>query len=404
MDTGVIDLKILGGIFKHYRNIGGFTREDLSFDVVSASTVQRIENGVPIKNISFYEKFANKLGWNFLSDENPYIELSELIRSFINSINKVPYKRLLQLEEKIKDFNIKYQEYIYINELSLLPITALKIYIDNFDIDISYIDLIKDIYPYLIGDLKIISDYILYKLSLEYYYNEEFKKYSTYGKNIQNKSIFFFDKIYYDINNYNLVEIYEKYKNELNSNIKNKMELFSIYSNLACCELNLDRYENAYSHLKSALEIEDIRDYLPDTVYLKSIKRFGIINFYTSKHQDAIKCFEYVRKQSPLVLDFNYIFLFNSLEKIGANNLILDIIENDKQYIKSSILKNVFNYYKEKHTTNDINILEDIICEKLTMEKLVSKIYYDIFLEDLKNIVKINNHYKKLYIYTENNI
>lgn len=56
MDTGVIDLKILGGIFKHYRNIGGFTREDLSFDVVSASTVQRIENGVPIKNISFYEK------------------------------------------------------------------------------------------------------------------------------------------------------------------------------------------------------------------------------------------------------------------------------------------------------------------------------------------------------------
>ena len=34
METGVIDLKILGGIFKHYRNIGGFTREDLSFDVV----------------------------------------------------------------------------------------------------------------------------------------------------------------------------------------------------------------------------------------------------------------------------------------------------------------------------------------------------------------------------------
>ena len=99
MDTGVIDLEILGGIFKHYRNIGGFTREDLSFDVVSTSTVQRIENGVPIKNISFYEKFANKLGCDFLSDENPYIELSELIRSFTNSINKVPYKRLLQFVE-----------------------------------------------------------------------------------------------------------------------------------------------------------------------------------------------------------------------------------------------------------------------------------------------------------------
>ncbi len=95
--------------------------------------------------------------------------------------------------------------------------------------------------------------------------------------------------------------------------------------------------------------------------------------------------------------------MFKSLEKIGANNVILDIVENDKKYIKSSILKNVFNYYKEKHTTNDINILENIICEKLTKEKLVAGMYYDIFLEDLKNIVKINNHYKKLYIYTENN-
>ena len=110
MDTGVIDLETLGGIFKHYRNISGFSREDLSYDVVSASTVQRIENGVPIKNISFYEKFANKLGYDFLSDENPYIELSELIVSFINSINRVPYKRLLQLEEKIIRFNIKYQK------------------------------------------------------------------------------------------------------------------------------------------------------------------------------------------------------------------------------------------------------------------------------------------------------
>ncbi len=297
MDTGVIDLETLGGIFKHYRNISGFSREDLSYDVVSASTVQRIENGVPIKNISFYEKFANKLGYDFLSDENPYIELSELIVSFINSINRVPYKRLLQLEEKIIHFNIKYQKYIYINELSLLPITALKIYKDNFDIDISYVDLIKSVYPNLKGDLRTISDYILYKLSLEYYYNKEFKKYSTYGKSLQDKPIFFFDKIYYDINNYNLVCIYEKYKDELNSDIKNKVELFSIYSNLACCELNLDRHENAYNHLKSALDIEDIRDYLPDTVYLKTIKRFGIINFYTSKYQDAIKCFEYVRNK-----------------------------------------------------------------------------------------------------------
>ena len=405
MKNNDIDYTLLGGLIYYYRNNLRLTRDafarklsDISNTKVTSKTIQRIENGEYSKLNNIYEIVAKGLNFGF-ADEN------DEIYAIVSSLNDKMYKSLNDTKHINNSYTIlnevhklytQYNNFLYLSEILKLDTFALEYYLYGKLDNISAIDIFKNIYP-LFHDktLSLLCNYSLFVSAKYQMIGLSYKDYNTYAKNLINEKIFLFEEIHYYAEieqNYNLLNIY---KNKL-SKTNDPVEKFAYLSNMAYIELNYYGLDDAIKHLEESLEINDIKDLIPEKIYYQTYVRLGIINY---KKKDYSKTFTYLHEIAnlyPRVLNFNIILLCVSAEKTKQTDKIFPILKSQENI--NVIAKDIIDYFIAKYENKDPIILENMIISKLNSEYFDSKIYIDIFKNELFETVKKTKHYAKLLL------
>ncbi len=407
----LINYKILGILFLELRKENGLTRQEavkkinneLKDKVFSLSTLQRIESGIPIKNNKKYCALSKIYGVSYERLRMPYVMVNSYVKEVANSINLVTIEEYELLKKKIEHFYNLHKKSIYISEISKLCITVINAYLYNEKPINRKISHLLDNSDILDGETKILVDYLLYRCSFVYRNYSGFKEKFSKGECLKDKNIFYLCILCYDAKNLNKLQMYKKYNNLLadNKNHDKPVYIFALLVSLSYVEMLLGDYVESYKHLKKAMNIKMIEKYLPKIYLNLTLSFFGFLAYKNDNYKEASIYFLKLRKIDKEALGENYITLFDLLLKEGKKEEVIKIINEDEQSVTNNLVLKVFEYYKERTGSNRLEKLEKIICESIIRSKFSLDIHFDIFMNELKNIVSKTKHYKLYFLYND---
>ncbi len=406
------EIKLIGLILKHYRKENKYTREDIfrlskgKEKELSLSTIRRIENHESTPNRRNIDAYAHVFNMHYCDNESLYNKLDSYLSSSLELIkNGAKINKLKKLFDEILKFNKANTQYIYLSEISNLMIMVLNIYLyNNYDFSLEKLNLFDSLLDYINdNNVKAIAYYYLYKTRASFKFGNTQENIDCTAKYIKVNfsEVFHFDRIDFlfkdsllDFYNYNK-KIYNE--QSLIKNV-NKVYFYSILSDLAFCELNLGNYGDAKNHLLQAINIEDANEYIPNNIYVDTMKRLGIINYCLKLYKDAFLNLLEARNKDKSLLALNYCLLFKSAEMIGKQDIILKIIDED-QDIKLVMAKNIFTYYRLKYNDGSLEKQEKYICTYLNKKDIYATLYFELFADELKKLVEQTKHYQLYYTY-----
>lgn len=394
-----IDKNVLGKLIQYYRTQKKISRQYImeNVDELSLSTLKRLENGDRCKYVQ-YEKMCSALNIILLNDEKPYNQLTDFLKSIPHIINGgKSIKECYKLKEELIAFNNIYKDFIYLNDLSLLGINVLTLYLNVNIFNYKNIDVAeRALVCSQNHEIRTLSSYLLYTyaaffLRIENYY----RKYLSYHKNIGNLIINNAQESYFDLYSMDIYEAYAKHKEKYrNSNSDNILEYYaSSYIYGTICTFS-GKANIAIKVFNSALNTNDKNEIVPLITKVSCHHCLAYAYFYNNDMDKAYDSFMFVYNVNPLLLELSYCFLFKILETKKDVNQIKNIV---KRNISSSFgfTKLILGYYKLKYIeeSKDKDLCKYII-KNFKYSNIKSKICFDFFEKEIYEIVRKSNLYK----------
>ena len=298
------------------------------------------------------------------------------------------------------DYNNKYKDYIYLNDLSLLGINVLTLYMD---VKIFNHDNLRTCDFFLVNCdnnvIKILASYLLSVYAMLFLRLErEYKNYLSYYKNIKDLKIIEFQKPNFDLFYMNIFEIYSKHnENYLKNNISKSREYFISCYSYACVCIFTNKPKKAIEVLNNLICITQNTNSIPLIAINACHHRLAYAYFYAHDFDKAYENFMFVYDVNPDLLETSYCFLFKILE---FKNDIYQIINIVNKNIDSSfgLAKLILEYYKLKH----INKAQDkdlckFIIKNFKYTNIKSKICFDFFEKEIYVIADKSKLYKQYF-------
>ena len=409
MKLRAVNYKFLGSILYYYRNDHKYSREKLvkiiyddTHKSISAKTIQRIVEGTASKLDDVYADIAKVYGFDFIKDDHIYAQINELcIKScnIINSGEKIKaYEDLLAKNKKCLN---KYHNCLYLSHLLRLNIAALEYYLYGTIEDEELIYLLKETAFDLKHEAKDMAMYLLSCVSTKNILGLNYKDILTYGKFIKDKTIFLFEKVAYELEQWDtLLDLYKKHDELLKilPSLKSDVELIATLKYLSFIELNSKAYKEALAHIEAITKIKDWDKIIPRREYYNLIKRKGTISYFNEDYKTCFESLYEVAMNMPITLSFNVIFMCKSAEKLDKVDLIKDHLKGFEGIRESEEV--LYKYFYDKYSDNKKG-LEDYISLKIMplIKKSGSTAYVDIFHDELVEFVSKSGNVEKLREY-----
>ena len=405
MDVLKASPKIVGQLMKYYRKKLDLSRKDISDKnpSISVSSIQRAEEGGYISNDKI-NSILEIYGLELSNDRLKYLSLERYIKETYSIINSgKPLVEYGSLKHKINNFYKENKQYIYLNELSSICIATLDLYLsskieDEEIIQIAtYIckDLKDNKYLYLITAYMLNMYYSYYLIFIEY---EQF----DYGEIIKNDKLFYLDSFYYDITHLNSFELYAKYNNA-NLEEKNIYKKYTNYCAKAFINVSINEKEKAQTYLPMVKTLYDeYKDIIPTRFLYHYYEMEAIFNLNQKNYKKSFEYSYLIYKDYNKIMDFSYLTLFKSAEKLNQKETIIEILE-EKDNLKR-INNNIFKYYESKHIKKYNNAkLQKMICDLFSFENNKSYFIFNFFLDELLDLCEDNSSYIFVYKFIKTN-
>ena len=411
MKLRAVNYKFLGSILYYYRNDHKYSREKLvkiiyddTHKSISTKTIQRIEEGTTSKLDDVYADIAKVYGFDFIKDDHIYAQINELcIKScnIINSGEKIKaYEDLLDKNKKCLN---KYHNCLYLSHLLRLNIAALEYYLYGTIEDEELIYLLKETAFDLKHEAKDMAMYLLSCVSTKNILGLNYKDILTYGKFIKDKTIFLFEKVAYELEQWDtLLDLYKKHDELLKilPSLKSDVELIATLKYLSFIELNSKAYKEALAHIEAITKIKDWDKIIPRREYYNLIKRKGTISYFNEDYKTCFESLYEVAMNMPITLSFNVIFMCKSAEKLDKVDMIKDHLKGFEGIRDNE--RKLYAYFYNKYS-GDEECLEDLILNEILPELIEtgSTVYIDIFHDELVALVKKSGKNKKMVEFKE---
>ena len=411
----VKDNKVIGSLFYFYRKMKKISRKEISLIskekniFLSESTIKRIEIENINNNDVSLRKYTKLLSLYYEKDEYPYNKLDSYKTRTLKLINSGPkLKELEVLCEELNGFHAYYKKYIFLEEISKLLINLLEDYLFNKKINSDE----QRLYEFITkcndddDENEIIASmhYLLYRSYLfeRGNSNENLHKIKEILANINFNNFLHYKQAKFEINDNNLLSLYNKYNvlyRETKIKESNIFDIAISLSNLVYCEIALKEYELAKRHIEEILNMDSNEEYIPMYAIYGLYNTLGYIYFNLKQYKKAFKSFDFSRKQGGNSINFNFLLMLISAEKIDATNYSKNIIEEELNEVKLPVVKNILIYFKLKYECEDKKDSEEFIVKHLNKKELLFEIYNDLIFNELYQLVKETKHYKYLYDY-----
>lgn len=404
--------KVLGNLIRYYREEKKITRNELisySNNKFSLSTLRRIENG-DLVSFTIFQEIAKSLNLNVSLNMDDYILAEDYIKKTYNLINSgKPINEYYVLLNELKEFRDINLDKLYLRELVTICVEVLNMYLYC---EISDVEIIKVIESSTIDSYSILNELSYYLLNLYGIYctrgTTSSKKYLYYGNKLVNSKLYFLDIIFFKsafLNRYDLHAQSKEYFNSLDF-IKNQYMIdfkkCFIDGNI---EIALKEYDEAKKHFLKAIQISEEIKCIAPRFTLHAREGLGILYVLLNDYQKAYDTFKYIYENNNRILELSYLLFFYSAEKTNNLVYIKKVIEENRENIKkhNEIVKNIFEYYYLKITSNDIKLLQDFIIENFSISNCKSKNCYLFFKQELSILIDETKAYRKYYEFIKEN-
>ncbi|MBQ1477921.1 MAG: helix-turn-helix transcriptional regulator [Erysipelotrichaceae bacterium] len=405
MDKDLLQYPFLGELIRFYRKQRHITQTELVSlcdRTFSLKTLQRIENGKDIRNHSIYAAVAEKLGRVFAQNEDDYVDLiviqSRLIRLFRRDASISAFMALNRDLDRLIE---KHKKAIYLNELLRVFKEIVFFHLNGRFYDTSYLPVLEECCSALQGDTYNLVILYLFKASRFDLTQKPLEHYCQKTSFLAGTSLFCFDEIYRDMTILSSYEILVKYGQLADepAYTDSFSRRFRVLDGLAYAEFDTGNLSGAYKYLLLMIHDDGIQKKVPEHYRLQLVKRAGIIAYSMKYFEQCIDHLLHVYMKDPSLLELNYLFLFDALEKTGNKEQVKKIASH-LSTIKHSYIqtKSVIRYYEEKYSEQpDLKKLEDILCEQLSEKQVISSIYHPILREQLADLIRETHDYKKMF-------
>ncbi len=400
MDSDVIQYPFLGALIRFYRKRKHLKQEELALGICSVKTMQRIEKGNPFDFDSYYPLFAERLGLSVPDDEEMWyllFEHEETIISFYS--HDASARQFTYLKKKIDGELDGHEHILYWSEIMRLFREIIHFHLTGSLSDYPVISLLENCYPFLSGGLRQLALLLLFEASRFDKTVQPIQYYCAETKSIASLPLFRLNRVYRDMLVLSpsdlLLEYHERLHNE--SGMHSCYYRYMVYDALAYAEFNTRNPSDAYAHIRTLLNDEETQRKLPDHYLLQLEKRAGIIAYTIEDYKACSDHLLTVYRRDRFLLDLNYLLLFDSMKKTGKETELKKILRSlPKNGHHYSQTKNIIDYYQKRYLKHsDEEELEDLLCDFLSLEKIISPIYIPIIEKELVSLIKTTRNYKK---------
>lgn len=359
------------------------------------------------KKECYYHRLSENLGKAFIIDKQPYKQCLQYETNLIECLTVFSKSKLCELETLINIDLEKYSNAIYISE-------KLHFMKDILNFKLYKVSPKKErmaLYLYLMNFLENNDKKLLYFFLYEIRYR--LKDFSIDSETITKKCMEYInDPLFYRMklahfSQQNNLDAYQALKNEelFHYDSLNSYQKYSLHEFMAFIEFNAQSYDRSYSSVKKCIEILKQSHEFDDSHLNTCYKHMGKISFFSGKYDEVIQWFSLVLDKSESI-ELNYVLLFHALEKTNQKDEIIKTLDSiHLSNTKTITEKKFLLYYKLKYKNSNlsklqITELEDFICDEIKPLLVnLGTLYRTIFLEELKEYVRITSNYKKLYLF-----
>ncbi len=393
----------LGRLLRRTRIFNHLKQSDVasSSRIIALRSLQRLENGETIKNKHKYIELAEFYGSCFSND----IELLSTLLEFESDIMFLFYhdgriKQFENLEIRLNTFINSYGNYLYYSELARLYLSVVQSQLYGTFQDLSLIYLLEEEYTYLHGNTLSLALLLLYRASLHSCSKMPSEYYDKKITSIIGTPLLSFEEVYYDTARYKVYEFLLEYKSKKDN--KEGMESYyyryHVLDGLALGEFESKNRPTAYSYLTQLVNDPETESTLPKHYYLQLQKRAGILSYSMEMYQRCYDHMIFVHRNNPSILEYNYLFLFDSMKKLNRieekKELIQSLNKSDSYFEQ---VRFIIELYQEKYSDNpDFEHIENLLCDHLSERMIAGSLYKPILREQMISIVDITHHYEKL--------
>lgn len=407
------DKKFIGILIKHYRvknfriNADCFWTQDNfiytsdRIKICSRKTLSLIEQGNITTHNSIYENLLNNIGYRYCFDITyNSLGLESISKQLYDAVCFYKIDTILELTNLLISKLKKYNGYIILNEY-LLIFQIIQNYYNSFKLpseeDINFILLIQD---FIDANVKEILIDLVFKAKVRaelFVFNYYDFSQSTSTMNRINYILSF---IYSNKTN-TAIRLMNALKTELTLT-NNTIRLIDIL-NIQISLYNDSEYDDYKLDVVTLYNLLKAKDEIPEIKVAQSYKTIAIAAYKQKEYDFSKRClisFLNIDKRDPTPF---IIILINIYQKESNLDKICNILKNCKvDYSnKYSIFLNYF-IYKYTYNYNDILLCKIIVKDITKALEKPDKLYYQIFLTELNQLVDTTNRYKDLKLFMDN--
>ncbi|MGN1345074.1 MAG: hypothetical protein ACI4U3_10865 [Traorella sp.] len=372
--------------------------------ICCSKTLSSLEKG-NIHKIEIYDALCKNIQKTILFDSQIDVHFSSFKYQLIHALEEMSIIQMKKLYQDLSIVSLN-SSHIYYYELFCLYKDILVFYLYNQIPPIKDVDIFLKIEKVMDEDNRKLIIFFLYQLSNMNTMNIDradiIKKCEPY----LDDSLFFTRKLTDIYDHHTKFMTYGLYWEIQCSSKLNSFQQIYLKHMIAFCLLNGGEEKEAFLSLRSDLRKNSIHDF-PDHFKVLLYVGYSISAFCVKEYEITAHYLLKVMKINYLGVNYNYLLLFNSLEKCHHEMKIPQIIQTINQNsFQNTTVKAIFTYYQIKYQSNinlknKTSILEKIICQDLVQLMKFGSLYKDILIHELNELIFISKNYKALYMLIE---
>lgn len=406
------DKEFIGVLIKHYRvqnlyrNADRFWTQDYfiytsdRIKICSRKTLSLIEKGKLISHDSIYESLLSNIGYRYCFDMTyTSLGLESISKQLYDACCFYTIDTILKLTDLLISKLKKYDEYIILNEY-LLVFQIIHNYYSTFKLpnveEINFILLIQD---YIDMNVKEILIDLVFKAKVRAEsFNIDYYNFSQ-STSTMNRINYILSFIYNNKTS-TAIQLMNTLKTELTLT-NNTIRLIDIL-NIQISLYNTSEYDEYISDIESLNKLIKSAVNIPKVKLAQTYKTIAVATYKYKKYKLSKNYLAKFMNISPREYTPFLIILIDIYQKENSLNEIHNILKHYK--VKYTNKYNIFlNYFIYKYTYNYSGILlcKFIIKDITKALEASDKLYYQIFLTELNQLVVTTNCYKNLKIFLD---
>ena len=405
-----MELSVVGILIRYYRKKKQITV--LSFlqplpnekPICSTKTLSSIERG-KIHKLEIVESLCMKLGKTLLLNQQVQLFFDCFKLKLIKSLIEMSVSKMRQLSIELSKLTIS-EHHIYFYELSCLYQDILNYYLYNKIPLKDDVDIFQEIKEHVDEDHRKLILFFLYQLSNINTMNINRDEIIIQCKPYLDDPLFFTRMLIDIYDNNSKLNTYGRYWNIQCSQSLNHFQRVYLKHMMSFCLMNSGDQHDSYMSLKAELEKDENHDF-SDSYKTMLYIGFSISAYSLNEYDKVIEYLLKTMKINKIAINYNYLILFDSLEKTNRIDEIISITKNlDLSRFQNDLVKQIINYYKIKHQIypnipKKYSLLEKILYEDLIQLVNFGSIYKNILQHELNYLISITRNYRKLHVFID---